>query len=179
VTAGLSDDLVRTEVSLRKFLQRVGPVEVFCFDKDLVANSKVRLWDMLVIRGLLVTFLSGGNVVLEVLMKVVQFHHELMSPCGGEVSFGVRGEVWVVTVVGIEGGNSSGGGRCIVVSEFCYRKKVGPVAMLVVAIDAEVLIQGLVSTFCLAIAFRVVTRSEVEVHVECFAQCVEKGGYES
>jgi hypothetical protein len=46
--------------------------------------------------------------------------------------------------------------------------------MLVVAIDAEVLLQCLVGTFCLAIAFGVVTGSEVEVHVECFAQGVEE-----
>jgi hypothetical protein len=50
----------------------------------------------------LVVVLSGSNVVLEVLMKVIQFHHELTSPCGGKVSFGMRSEVWVVTFVGIE-----------------------------------------------------------------------------
>jgi hypothetical protein len=46
--------------------------------------------------------------------------------------------------------------------------------VLVVAIDAEVLLQCLVGMFRLAIAFRVVTGSEVEVHVECFALCAEE-----
>jgi hypothetical protein len=95
VTAGLSDNLVRAEVSLRKFLKRAGRAEVFRFDKDLVAYSEVGLRKSLVIRGLLVTFLSGGDVVSEVLMKVVQFYHELASPCGGEVSFRMCGEVCV------------------------------------------------------------------------------------
>jgi hypothetical protein len=49
--------------------------------------------------------------------------------------------------------------------------------MLVVTIDVEVLFQGLVSMFRLAIAFGVVAGNEVEVHVNCFAQCAEKGGY--
>jgi hypothetical protein len=174
-TAGLNDDLIRSNVSLRKVLQRAGHTEVFRFDEDLVANSEVGLWNMLVIHRPLVMFLSSGNVASEVLVKVVQFHHKLASPCGGEVSFGMRGEVWVVTFVGIERWNSGGGGRRIVVSEFRYQKKAGPVAMLVVAIYVEVLFQGLVSMFCLAIAFGVVTRSKVEVHVKCFAQCAEKG----
>jgi hypothetical protein len=143
-------------------------------DEDLVAYSEVGLQKSFVIHGLLVMFLSGGNVVSEMLVKVVQFYHELARPCRGEVSFGMRSEVWVVTFVGVERRNSGGGGRCIVVSEFHYWKKVGPVAMLVVAIYAEVLLQGLVGTFHLAIAFGVLTGSEVEVHVECFAQGAEE-----
>jgi hypothetical protein len=75
---------------------------VFRLDKDLVAYSEVGLRKSLVIRGLLVTFLSGGDVVSEMLMKVVQFHHKHASPCGGEVLFRMRCEVWVVTFVGIE-----------------------------------------------------------------------------
>jgi hypothetical protein len=121
-TAGLSGNLVRGEVSLRKFLRRAGRTEVFRFDEDLVAYSEVGLRKSLVIRGLLVMFLSSGDVVSEVLMKVVQFYHELVSPCRGEVSFGMRGEVWVVTFVGVERRNSGGSGRRIVVSELRYRK---------------------------------------------------------
>ena len=39
--------------------------------------------------------------------------------------------------------------------------------MLVVAEDPDVLLQGLVRSFCLTISFRVVTRGEVKLHVEC------------
>jgi hypothetical protein len=75
---------------------------VFRFDEDLVANLEVRLQNMLVIRRLLVSFLSGGNVISEVLVKVIQFYHELASPCGGKVSLRMRSEAWVVTFVGVE-----------------------------------------------------------------------------
>jgi hypothetical protein len=76
---------------------------VFSFDEDCVAYSEVGLRKSFVIRGLLITFLSGSDVVLEVLVKVVQFYHELASPSGGEVSFRMHGEVWVVTFVGEKG----------------------------------------------------------------------------
>ena len=47
---------------------------------------------------------------------------------------------------------------------------MGPVALLVVAIDSEVLFKSLISVFCLSIALRVVTSSEVKFHVYDFTE---------
>jgi hypothetical protein len=45
---------------------------------------------------------------------------------------------------------------------------------LVVAICVEVLLEGLISSFSLTIAFRVVTRGEVKTDVESFSEGAEE-----
>ena len=49
-----------------------------------------------------------------------------------------------------------------------------PVVLLVIAEYSEVLFEGLVSAFSLTITFRMITRSEMECHVESFAKRAEK-----
>ena len=44
-------------------------------------------------------------------------------------------------------------------------QEVGPVVLLVIAVDLEVLFQSLVSTFSLSITLEVVTGGEVQFHV--------------
>ena len=52
---------------------------------------------------------------------------------------------------------------------------MGPVVLLVIAVDSEILFQSLVSAFGLSIALRVVTRGEVQFHVQDFSEEMEKG----
>jgi hypothetical protein len=56
--------------------------------------------------------------------------------------------------------------RSIVVCEFGQWKEFGPVVLLVVTVDPKYLFEGLVRSFGLTIAFGVIARSEVELHVE-------------
>ena len=73
----------------------------------------------------------------------------------------VDGEVWVIAFVGVERGDLCGGARGIVVRELAERKELIPVVLLVVAVDPDILFQGLVSALSLPITFRMVTRGEV------------------
>jgi len=49
---------------------------------------------------------------------------------------------------------------------------------LVVAIDLEVLFQSLISSFSLSITFRMISGSEVKLHVKCSSKGLEEVGYE-
>ena len=46
--------------------------------------------------------------------------------------------------------------------------------MLVVAEDPDVLLQGLVGSFCLTVSFQVVTGGEMKLHVECNSKGLEE-----
>jgi len=82
----------------------------------------------------------------------------------------------VVAFIGEKGGDSGSVTRSVVVGEFCDWKERGPVVLLIVAVAAEVLFQHLVNAFGLAIAFQVISRSEVKFHVEGFTKSVEEMG---
>ena len=72
----------------------------------------------------------------------------------------------MIAFVTEKGCNTGGRGGSVVVSEFGKGKDFGPVVLLVVAEDLEVLFQSLVEVFGLTIAFRVITRGEVNLHVQ-------------
>src|SRR6266481_1216196 len=91
---------------------------------------------------------------------------------------GVKRDVWVVAFVCEERGNSHGAARCVVVCELCKGEEARPVVLLVVAVDTEVLFQSLVSTLSLSVTFRVVSRGEVQLHVQGGAKGPEELGYE-
>ena len=55
---------------------------------------------------------------------------------------------------------------------------VGPIVLLAVAIDLEVLFQSLISLFNLSITFGMISRSEVKLHVQCSSESMEEVGYE-
>ncbi|KAF8624092.1 hypothetical protein AX17_007219, partial [Amanita inopinata Kibby_2008] len=111
-------------------------------------------------------------------MEVVQVNSEVMSALRGKVAFGVDREVGVVSLVGKEGRDTSSGTRRIVVGKFHKREELGPVVLLVVAEDAEVLLQSLVDAFGLTIAFGMIARCEVELHVKSSTNRVEEAGDE-
>ena len=77
----------------------------------------------------------------------------------------IRGHLGVVAVLDKEWGEARGLMCCIVVCKLCKRQELRPVVLLVVGVDSEVLLQILVDSLGLAIAFGVVTGGEVKVHV--------------
>ena len=80
----------------------------------------------------------------------------------------------MIALVGKEGRNTSGSVRGIVVRELRQGKELGPVVLLVVQVDPEVLLKGLVDLLGLTVAFRVVTGGEVKAHVEGLTEGAEE-----
>jgi len=83
----------------------------------------------------------------------------------------------MVNFVSKERGNASSGAWSIIVSEFCQGEEFGPIVLLVIAIDSNVLFQGLICLFSLSIGFRVITRGEMELHIQSCSERPEEVGY--
>ena len=75
---------------------------------------------------------------------------------GCQVPLWVDGEVQVITFVSVEWGDLRRGTQGIVVCELAKWQGLVPVVLLVVAVDPDVLFQGLVSALGLPITFRMV-----------------------
>ena len=84
----------------------------------------------------------------------------------------------MVTFVGKEWGDPCRGTRGIVVSKFGKWEQGIPVILLIIAKYPQVLFQGLIGSFSLSVTFGVVSGGEVELHVKCFSEGVEKLGNE-
>jgi len=74
-------------------------------------------------------------------------------------------DIGVVTLIGEEWGYSSSSARGVIVCEFGEWKEFGPIVLLIVAIDADILFKGLIGPLGLTIAFRMITGGEVKAHV--------------
>src|SRR6266545_3635304 len=83
-------------------------------------------------------------------------------------------EVRVVSFIGEERGDTGSLARSVVVGELSQRKQFGPVVLLVAAVGAEVLLEGLIDPLGLTIPFRMISRGEVEFHVERCAKAAEE-----
>ena len=77
----------------------------------------------------------------------------------------MNSDIGVVTFVGEKRGNSGRSHGSIVVSELTKREEARPVVLLVVTEDPKVLLEGLIEPFGLSVAFWVITRGEVNLHV--------------
>ena len=83
-------------------------------------------------------------------------------------------DVRVISLISEEWGYSGGSTRGIVVCELREREKLSPVVLLVVAVNPDVLFQCLISAFGLSVAFRMVTGSEMKLHIESFSERPEE-----
>ncbi len=83
-------------------------------------------------------------------------------------------DVQVVSLVGEEREHTSNLARCIVVGELSQRKQLGPVVLLVVAVGAEVLFEGLIDPLGMTIPFRMIFRSEVELYTKLCTEAAEE-----
>jgi len=101
----------------------------------------------------------------ELLVKLIEVSDKVTCASGCEVTLGMNSNVRVVALVGEEGRNASRSTGRVVVSELGKWQEFGPVVLLVIAVDSEVLFQSLVRSFSLAVPFRMITRGEVQLHV--------------
>ena len=62
--------------------------------------------------------------------------------------------------------NSGSRARSVVVSKLCEREQREPFVLLIVAVDPDVLFQGLVSALGLTVTFRMVPQGKVQLHVQ-------------
>ena len=85
-----------------------------------------------------------------------------------EAQVSVDCDVRVVACGGKEGRDTSGCARGVVKCELCEWEEFGPIVLLVVAVDSEVLFESLVRLLGLTISFWVITRGEMQGHSECF-----------
>ena len=83
-------------------------------------------------------------------------------------------DVRVISLVSKEWGYSSGSTRGIVVCELHKREKLSPVVLLVVAVNPDILFQCLICAFGLSVTFRMVTGSEMKLHIESFSERPEE-----
>jgi hypothetical protein len=86
-------------------------------------------------------------------MDVCEVGDELVSGMGGGKAIGIGGEFRVVTLVCKEQSGSSGRTLRIVVCKLGNGEPVGPVVLLIVTMDAEVLLQCLIYVFSLTISW--------------------------
>ena len=101
--AGLCDDVVGTKILFRELLRRTSGVEMFGFDKYLIADLEIWCRRSMFVGRDLVSFLGIGDRQSELLMKLIEVHYKVASAGGDKVSFRVDGEVWVVVLIGKEG----------------------------------------------------------------------------
>ena len=113
-----------------------------------------------------VAFASFCDLLLEGALKVVDINGEVAGACGSDVALGENGDTRVKTLGGVERRNAGGGTRSIVVSKLGDGKEITPVGLLVVAVNPEVLLEGLVNTLYLTVGFGMVSRGVVYFDVE-------------
>ena len=102
IGASLSNDVVGTEILFRELLQRMSGVEMFSFDKYLIANFEIQCRRSVFVGRDLVLFLGIGDRQLELLVKLVEVYYKVVGAGGDKVSFRVDGEVWVAALIGEE-----------------------------------------------------------------------------
>jgi hypothetical protein len=109
----------------------------------------------------LVAFLRFKHLRSEEGVEFVQVSDIGLSGGGGEFTIGVDGEVGVIALIGEERRYAGGSTRRVVIGEFREGKEFRPVVLLVVAVNPKVLLEGLISAFCLTIPLWVITGGEM------------------
>lgn len=170
----MSDDLEGSQEAFGELPRGAGRANVLCLDEGEVTDGVVRRGGPVTVRLRLVALLSDADVFAEYRVKLIKVDCEFASASGGDVAFGVNRQFRVVTLVGEERGDSGRRVGSVVVGELGERKEVRPVVLLVVAVDPDVLLEGLIRAFGLSVAFRMVSGSEVKADAEEFSERLEE-----
>src|SRR5262245_54556242 len=133
----------------------------FGFDHDVLSNLEVQCGDTALVSRLLISLLCFGDMVTELLMKFVKVDSKFSCSIRGKISFSMNSNAWIVSFVCVERRNTRSSIRCVVVGEFGDGKEFFPVVLLIIAINPNVLFQCLISSFRLAVSFRMITGGEV------------------
>jgi len=111
-------------------------------------------------------------------MEFLEVGGIFLSVGGTEAQVGVDCDVGVIAFVGEEGGDTSSCARGFIKSKLREWEEFGPIVLLVIAVDSEILLECLVRPLGLTISFWVVTRGEMQGHSECFSERAEEVGDE-
>jgi len=109
-------------------------------------------------------------------MEFLEVGGIFLSAGGTEAQVGVDCDVRVIAFVGEEGGDTSSCTRGVIKSELREWEEFGPIVLLVIAVDSEILLECLVRPLGLTISFWVITRGEMQGHSECFSKRAEEVG---
>src|SRR5882724_7330380 len=115
--AWLFQDLIWSKKFVREFLGQPSHTKKLGLNIDLTADLEFQGWDLSGISRYLVTALSFGNVQLKLLVQLIKVGDEDLGMCQCKVTFGVNGDVWVITIVGKEWCNAGGSTQSIVICE--------------------------------------------------------------
>jgi len=136
---------------------------VFCRQENFGSDQK--LWHVQApFVGLeFVLCLSQNDFLSEERMEFFKIDYKVPGFFRCEVVVWMDCEVWMVTFICKERENFGGSIWSIVVSEFCNRKELRPIVLLIGAVDLDILFQGLISLFCLS-PLLVIARSKMKFH---------------
>jgi hypothetical protein len=135
---------------------------MFCFDEYFFSDLEVQSRSTAMVSRDLVLFLRSGYGVSEILMEFIKGGDEVLGTGGSEFLLWMNGGVQVVTFVSEERRDACRSIQSIVVGKLCDRKEVSPIVLLIITVDAEILLQGLIHLFSLFVAFGVVTGGKVK-----------------
>ena len=138
--------------------------DIGMFAKDQHATS---------IHGFLESELRFGHLSLEIFVEFPQVSI-FLSVVGGQIPLRMNCEIQVVTLVGEERRHTSCLARHVVVGKLDQREQFGPVVLLVVIVSTEVLLEGLIDPLGLTIPFRMISQSEMELHIKRYAEAAEE-----
>src|ERR1700726_2494410 len=170
VQAGLSNDFKRSEELFGKLPGGSGHMEILRFNIDSGSDLELQCRSPTGVCQTLIATLCISDLGTEFLVEFIQVHSEFSGMNRSHFAFWVHRYIRMITLVHKEWGNLRSGARSIVVGKFHQGQEFGPVVLLIIAVTMEVLFQCLVSLFCLSVALRVIPRSEVQGHIEDFAQ---------
>ncbi|KAG6874105.1 hypothetical protein C0993_000827, partial [Termitomyces sp. T159_Od127] len=170
-------DLGGAESFVIKLDQGLLSLQVALVKPDKCAIGLVRGDFAVSISMLSICFVGNVDFVLEELVEGLEVLGDFVSYVGKDVSE-KKSELEVVIFISIKGRHSSGGMGGVVLGELCQGQFHAPVVLQVVNIEAEVLLQGLVHLFSLAINFQVVDNGEVSLYLEGLTQRLPEPGHE-
>jgi hypothetical protein len=151
---------------------------MFCLHKYLFSDLEVWSQSTATVSRDLVSFLCSRYGVSEMLMEFIKVGDEVTGTRGSEFLLQMDGDVQMVTFISEEWRDACSSVRSIVIDELCDQKEVSPIVLLIITVDMEILLQGLIHSFCLSITFGVVTGGEIGLHIECLPKGVEKRRHE-
>ena len=158
---------VRTESFVIELFRRPGSSDIFRIEPNFGSGDEgSRNRGTVSIRRSLILRLSNCELFAAIVVEFGKLLGEIVRiliPDGHIQSQCCTG---IVAVVGEEWGNLSSRVGSVVIREFGEREEIGPVVLLVVAVQSEVTFERLVHPFGLAVSFGMICGGEVELHVE-------------
>ena len=114
---------------------------MFGGDVSVFSDFEVRRRFATSVCSISLPLLSTCELFFEHLLNFKNVDSEVASENRSDLSFGEDRDVWVITLRREERRNASRVVRCVVICEFGEGKQFGPVRLLVVAVNTEILLE--------------------------------------